>query len=149
MLYCSCLLCRNTSSWVDICPTPYVPYSVTTYGCDAGIMVTASHNPKEDNGYKVYWGNGAQIVSPHDSNIAAHIASNLRPWWVRSNGVGSGSGSQLLAASHSPSHPPCTHVFCAVRLCLCLGTLVSQASHTMLQGWCVERGDCGWPRLYQ
>ena len=64
----------------DICPTPYVPYAVTTYGCDAGIMVTASHNPKEDNGYKVYWGNGAQIVSPHDKNITAHIAANLEPW---------------------------------------------------------------------
>lgn len=39
-------------------PTPFVPFGVTHYGCAAGIMVTASHNPKEDNGFKVYWGNG-------------------------------------------------------------------------------------------
>lgn len=43
-------------------------------------MVTASHNPKRDNGFKVYWGNGAQIIPPHDSGIAAAIADNLAPW---------------------------------------------------------------------
>eukprot|EP01135_Chromosphaera_perkinsii_P011357 Nk52_evm2s2391 gene=Nk52_evmTU2s2391 len=54
-------------------PTPFVPFRVKTHHCVAGIMVTASHNPKEDNGYKVYWGNAAQIIPPHDSGIAACI----------------------------------------------------------------------------
>lgn len=43
-------------------------------------MVTASHNPKQDNGFKLYWGNGSQIIPPHDSGIAAAIAANLQPW---------------------------------------------------------------------
>jgi len=43
-------------------------------------MVTASHNPKQDNGYKVYWSNGCQIIPPHDSGIATEIEANLVPW---------------------------------------------------------------------
>lgn len=64
----------------DITPTPFVPFTVSHLGLCAGIMVTASHNPKQDNGYKVYWENGAQIVSPHDEGIAAAIEENLKPW---------------------------------------------------------------------
>lgn len=41
-------------------------------------MVTASHNPKDDNGYKLYWENGAQIISPHDTNISRLISENLK-----------------------------------------------------------------------
>ncbi|XP_065081833.1 phosphopentomutase [Ochlerotatus camptorhynchus] len=59
--------------------TPFVPFAVKELQCLAGIMVTASHNPKEDNGYKVYWTNSAQIISPHDKNIQAHILKNLVP----------------------------------------------------------------------
>lgn len=73
-------------------PTPFVPYTINKYGAAAGVMVTASHNPKEDNGYKVYWTNGAQIISPHDKGIQKSIEENLEPWpesWnytnVRSN----------------------------------------------------------------
>lgn len=43
-------------------------------------MVTASHNPKQDDGYKVYWENAAQIIPPHDSGIALSIDANLAPW---------------------------------------------------------------------
>ncbi len=53
--------------------TPLVPFSVNHFGADTGVMVTASHNPKNDNGYKVYWNNGCQIIPPHDVGIAAAI----------------------------------------------------------------------------
>ena len=60
--------------------TPLVPFAILARKAAAGVMVTASHNPKADNGYKVYWGNGAQIIPPHDKGIAAAITSNLQPW---------------------------------------------------------------------
>uniref|UniRef100_A0A0V0G6E7 Putative phosphoglucomutase/phosphomannomutase n=1 Tax=Triatoma dimidiata TaxID=72491 RepID=A0A0V0G6E7_TRIDM len=62
-----------------VCPTPFVPFGVTKYQAAVGVMVTASHNPKEDNGYKVYWNNGAQIISPHDKGITKCIEENLKP----------------------------------------------------------------------
>lgn len=62
-----------------VCPTPFIPYGVLKYKCGAGVMITASHNPKDDNGYKVYWENGAQIISPHDKGIQKCILENLEP----------------------------------------------------------------------
>jgi phosphoglucomutase len=59
--------------------TPLVPFGVRELNAVAGIMVTASHNPAKDNGYKVYWSNGCQIIPPHDSGIAASIMENLKP----------------------------------------------------------------------
>lgn len=61
-------------------PTPFVAYIIRKKGLAAGIMVTPSHNPKGDNGYKVYWGNGAQIIPPVDKGIASAILANLEPW---------------------------------------------------------------------
>ncbi|TGZ81169.1 hypothetical protein EX30DRAFT_395678 [Ascodesmis nigricans] len=57
--------------------TPMVPFGVDYFKASAGLMITASHNPALDNGYKVYWSNGCQIVPPHDIGIAAAIERNL------------------------------------------------------------------------
>lgn len=63
--------------------TPLVPFAVTYKSAAAGVMITASHNPRQDNGYKVYGPNGCQIIPPHDKGIAEAILRNLEPvTWV-------------------------------------------------------------------
>lgn len=54
-------------------PTPELSFTIRHFGCQSGIVVTASHNPKEYNGYKAYWDDGGQVVSPHDENIIAEV----------------------------------------------------------------------------
>ena len=62
----------------ELRPTPMLSFMVRHYGCAAGICVTASHNPAEYNGYKVYWSNGAQIIAPHDKAIIAKYSEISR-----------------------------------------------------------------------
>lgn len=54
-------------------PTPMLSFAVRHFGCEAGVMLTASHNPKEYNGYKAYWNDGGQLVAPHDKNVITEV----------------------------------------------------------------------------
>lgn len=76
-------------------PTPELSFSIRHLGCKAGVMVTASHNPKEYNGYKVYWEDGAQITPPHDKNIIAEVAKITSPSQVK---MGSGKKPEMIGA---------------------------------------------------
>ena len=57
----------------ELRPTPLLSFAIRYLKCDSGIVITASHNPKEYNGYKVYWNDGAQVVPPHDKNITEEV----------------------------------------------------------------------------
>ncbi len=57
----------------DMRPTPELSFAIRHYGCKGGVVCTASHNPKEYNGYKAYWDDGAQMVSPHDKNVILEV----------------------------------------------------------------------------
>lgn len=56
-------------------PTPQLSYTIRHFDCQSGIVITASHNPKEYNGYKVYWEDGGQIIAPHDKNIIDEVSA--------------------------------------------------------------------------
>ncbi|MFM7645075.1 MAG: phospho-sugar mutase [Sphingomonadales bacterium] len=58
----------------DLRPTPVLSFAIRKLGCQGGVVCTASHNPKEYNGYKAYWDDGSQLVSPHDKNVMAEVA---------------------------------------------------------------------------
>ena len=57
----------------DFRPTPELSFAIRYFGCQSGVNITASHNPKEYNGYKAYWADGAQIIAPHDVNIIEYV----------------------------------------------------------------------------
>lgn len=66
---------NNIKSFIfsDLRPSPELSFAVRELKCDCGIVITASHNPKEYNGYKVYWDDGGQITTPHDKNIISEV----------------------------------------------------------------------------
>ena len=57
----------------DLRPTPEASFAIRHLGCQSGIILTASHNPKEYNGYKAYWNDGAQMIAPHDENVITEV----------------------------------------------------------------------------
>lgn len=71
-----CLNANGIKAYVfeSLRPTPELSFALRHLGCVSGIVITASHNPREYNGYKVYWEDGAQITPPHDKNILAEVA---------------------------------------------------------------------------
>ncbi len=71
-----CMAANGIKAYVfpSLRPTPELSFAVRELGCISGIVITASHNPREYNGYKVYWEDGAQITPPHDGNIMDEVA---------------------------------------------------------------------------
>jgi len=69
----------------DLRPTPELSYAIRELGCQSGIILTASHNPKEYNGYKAYWEDGSQVVAPHDVNIVNEVAK-IKPEDIKFDG---------------------------------------------------------------
>lgn len=70
----------------DLRPTPELSFAIRTLGCQGGLVCTASHNPKEYNGYKAYWSDGAQLVPPHDKNVIAEVDAITSPDLVKWSG---------------------------------------------------------------
>lgn len=69
----------------ELRPTPELSFAIRHYGCQAGVVITASHNPKEYNGYKAYWQDGGQLVAPHDKNVIAEVQKINGPQEVNWN----------------------------------------------------------------
>ncbi len=67
-------------------PTPELSFAIRHLECKSGVMITASHNPKEYNGYKAYWSDGAQVTAPHDTNIIEEVQKITSPDQVLSSG---------------------------------------------------------------
>ncbi len=63
----------------DLRPTPELSFAIRKLGCQSGIMITASHNPKEYNGYKAYWDDGGQLINPHDVNVIDEVKKISSP----------------------------------------------------------------------
>ena len=96
----------------DMRPTPEMSFAIRKLGCQSGIILTASHNPKEYNGYKAYWDDGAQVLAPHDTGIIDEV-NKVRPEDIRFDGkpelitiIGEEIDKAYLEAVHSISIDP-------------------------------------------
>ena len=95
------------------CPTPEVSYAIRKLGCQSGVMITARHNPKEYNGYKAYWSDGAQMIAPHDVKTIEYVNAITSVDQVKFNGdksliqsIGKDIDDQYLADIHTLSLDP-------------------------------------------
>ncbi len=88
----------------DIRPTPELSYSIRLKGATAGIMVTASHNPKEYNGYKVFWTDGGQITSPIDRDIIGCVKKVTSPLMVKYHACGNDAGKLTVMGEDVDKH---------------------------------------------
>jgi phosphoglucomutase len=88
----------------DITPTPLCSFAVRETGATAGIVVTASHNPPEYNGYKVYWSDGGQIVPPHDKNIIAQVEKIESVSSIKKMGFAEGVSSGIITILKDDFH---------------------------------------------
>ncbi|MGL4781412.1 MAG: phospho-sugar mutase [Bacteroidales bacterium] len=70
----------------DMRPTPEISFAIRHFGCQSGVIITASHNPKEYNGYKAYWNDGAQMIAPHDKNTIAEVNKIRNPKEIKFKG---------------------------------------------------------------
>lgn len=94
-------------------PTPELSYAIRHYGCTSGVVITASHNPPEYNGYKAYWNDGGQVVAPHDEAIIAEVRKITSVSQIRFNGnknliktLGKETDELFLREVHKMSHNP-------------------------------------------
>lgn len=69
----------------ELRPTPELSFAIRHFGCQSGVVITASHNPKEYNGYKAYWEDGGQLVPPHDKNVIGEVQKIAGPQDVKWN----------------------------------------------------------------
>ncbi len=70
----------------ELRPTPLLSFAIRQLDCQSGIVITASHNPKEYNGYKAYWNDGGQVIPPHDQNIIDEVRKIAAPEQVKTSG---------------------------------------------------------------
>ncbi|MBN2798196.1 MAG: phospho-sugar mutase [Deltaproteobacteria bacterium] len=141
---------RGVGVWLyeEVAATPQLAHAVVALGCAAGVMVTASHNPPQDNGYKVYWENGAQIIEPHDKGISAAI--DLEP------ALGELLPLEALLASGAVIRPPqvvCDTYRAGVRDLRVHPTAPVKAVYTAMHGVgraLIERvmGDAGYADIH-
>jgi phosphoglucomutase len=71
----------------ELRPTPELSFAVRELGCQTGLVITASHNPREYNGYKVYWNDGSQVVAPHDKKIVEEVNAISTITKIKFNGI--------------------------------------------------------------